>query len=135
MRALAVDAPLAYDRASGWELVRSVEKWLFMLRKFQELAGQALATLRSGTFDERDAVAARFANTVTNIERAMPHDAFPEDVHGEIARAIVDAREANEPALRLRLEQLQKEVAEVEDWLTAQVATVGQAAVSVGASA
>ena len=48
-----------YDLKRGWELVRAVEVYLLMLRKFQGLVRETVAVLASGTPDEKEAVRAR----------------------------------------------------------------------------
>ena len=127
--------PTPYDLVSGWVLIRSVQTWLLMLRRFEALALEAFEALKTGTLAERDAVAARFALTVANVEAAMPSLAFDADLRAAIDRAVEDARAAGEGSLRMRLEILRQEVQAAEDSLVETLGSVGRAVVAVSVQA
>ena len=116
-------------------LIRSVQTWLLMLRRFEALALEAFEALKTGTLAERDAVAARFALTVANVEAAMPSLAFDADLRAAIDRAVEDARAAGEGSLRMRLEILRQEVLAAEESLVETLGSVGRAAVAVSVQA
>lgn len=123
------------DRVDGWRFVRSVEVWLTMLRRFQALVAEALDALAGGDYPERDAVAARFARTMSDVEDAMPTLTFDADVRAAIKREASSADAAGERALHVRLEQLDKEVEEVELWIVGRLGMVSNAAPGLQASA
>ena len=54
---IGAPSPTPYDLTSGWALVRSVETWLSMWRKFRDLTKDALEALKTGSMSEREAVA------------------------------------------------------------------------------